>query len=715
MANPASGGPPPRRRRTLLGGALYWGVVLGVWGLIFFAGFLIVFARDLPDTSHLYDVHRQPSITYLDRSGSVIAVRGSEYSPPADLDSLPAYVPAAFVAIEDRQFYHHLGFNPWGMFRAEVYNLAHPHGTLHGGSTITQQLARNIFLTPAQTYRRKIQELILSVWLEMHYSKKQILALYLNRVNFGGGAYGIEAASQRYFNKPAKDLTLGEAALLAATMKGPSRYNPAANSDRAAKRATVVLDAMVQTGAISPEERDQAFAQPVHVSATLSDQRGQYFVDMLDGQVRSLVGQPTEDLVVETTLDLPIQSAAAEAVRAGVAAHAVERVAQGAMIAVDGQGRIRAYVGGTDYSVTQFDRVSQARRQAGSAWKPFVYLAAMEAGHTPQEQVVDEPITINGWTPRNYTGRYLGQITLETALAQSINTVAARLANEVSTQRVAEAAQRLGISSPIQTNPSMALGAVDVSPMEMAQAYNAFSNGGFRVAPYGVERIRTAAGRILYQHGTETSDRQGVIGQPALSEMDQMLRQVIAGGTGTRARIGGYDLAGKTGTTSDYKDAWFCGFTGGFTAVVWVGRDDATPMRKITGGSAPAEIWRNFMIAALPRLQVQPIPSGTPLPPSPGEALDQAALAGMATPDAEAPNGVDAPEPPGVGPPKLPPEGPRWVFPGQAGYPPQQPPGPSGYPQAAPPAEPDQPPPQTRRRLTPDPNGPEEVPAPQPD
>jgi penicillin-binding protein 1A len=647
MANTLGDGPgpaQPRRRRGPLGATIYWSLVLGVWGLIFVAGFLIVFARDLPDTSKLYDVHRQPSITYLDRSGSVVAVRGSQYSPPANLDALPAYVPAAFVAIEDRQFYHHLGFNPWGMFRSEVYNLTHPHGALRGGSTITQQLARNLFLTPAQTYRRKVQELILAVWLEMHFSKKQILALYLNRVNFGGGAYGIEAASQRYFNKPAAGLTLGEAALLAATMKGPSRYNPAANSDRAAKRATVVLEEMVRIGAITPAERDQAFAEPVRVSATLADQRGQYFVDWLDSQVRSQVGEPTEDLVVETTLDLPIQSAAEQAVRAGVAAHAGEGVGQGALVAVDGQGRVRAYVGGTDYAHSQFDRATQARRQAGSAFKPFVYLTAMEAGHTPSETVVDEPITIGNWSPHNYTGRYLGTITLQTALAQSINTVAARLANEVGTARVAQTAHRLGISTQIQTNPSMALGAVEVSPLEMAQAYDTFANGGFRVAAYGVERIRTAQGKVLYDHAAGGVQRAAAIGQPALPYMIQMMRQVITGGTGARARIPGYDLAGKTGTTSDYKDAWFIGFTGGFTAAVWVGRDDSTAMRRVTGGGAPAEIWRNFMIAALPRLHAEGIPGATlPAQPS-GDAIDQA-LAGLGMPDAEAPSGVDAPAP----------------------------------------------------------------------
>jgi penicillin-binding protein 1A len=607
-----------------------------IWGLIFIAGFVAVFATDLPDTSKLYSVKRQPAITYLDRSGAVVAVRGSQYAPPADIDALPPYVPAAFVAIEDRQFYHHLGFNPWGMLRSAIYNARHPGGALHGGSTITQQLARNLFLTPAQTYRRKAQELVLAFWLETHFSKKQILALYLNRVSFGGGAYGIEAASQRYFNKPAPQLTLGEAALLAATMKGPSRYNPAANSDRAARRATVVLYEMERMGAITAAEREAAFSTPVHVSARLADQRAQYFVDWLDAQVRSQVGEPTQDLVVETTLDLPIQAAAEQAVRSGVAAHTAQGVQQGALVAMDGEGRIRAYVGGTVYADSQFDRATAAKRQAGSAFKPFVYLTAMEDGHTPSEAVVDEPITIGKWTPRNYTGRYLGAINLQTALAQSINTVAARLANEVGTPNVAATAHRLGITSTIQTDPSMALGAVEVSPMEMAEAYDAFANGGMKADGYGIERIRLASGQVLYDHGAQTIARRPVINQPALQEMIQMLRQVIASGTGARAKIGGYDLAGKTGTTSDYKDAWFIGFTGGFVAAVWVGKDDNTPMKKVTGGGAPTEIWRSFMTAALPRLAAQPIPGSQPQP-SPEDAIDD--VLGGQTPgaDAEAP------------------------------------------------------------------------------
>ncbi|HEY1753401.1 MAG TPA: penicillin-binding protein 1A [Caulobacteraceae bacterium] len=650
MANPGA----PRPRRTPFQALVYWSLVLGVWGVIFVIGFLAVFATDLPDTSTLYNVKRQPSISYLDRSGALVAVRGSQESPPVNIDQLPPYVPAAFIAIEDRQFYHHFGFNPWGMVRAEVYNLTHKGAPLQGGSTITQQLARNLFLTPTQSIRRKAQELILAVWLETKFSKKQILALYLNRVNFGGGAYGIEAASQRYFNKPASQLTLGEAALLAATMKGPSRYNPAANSERAAKRATTVLDAMVEMKAITPAERDQAFATPVHVSATLASQRAQYFTDWLDGQVRALIGkEPTEDLVVETTLDLPIQAAAEQAVRTGIAGHQGQGVQQAALVALDGEGRIRAYVGGDSYADSQFDRATEAQRQAGSAFKPFVYLTAMEAGHTPAEQVVDEPITIGNWSPKNYTGKYLGPITLETALAQSINTVAARLANEVGTNNVAATAHRLGITSQIQTDPSMALGAVEVSPMEMAEAYDAFANGGYRVRAYGIERIRTAGGKVLYDHGVGGAQLQQVIPQPALSEMIEMMRQVVASGTGGRAKIGGYDLAGKTGTTSDYRDAWFVGLTGGFVTAVWTGRDDNTPMKRVTGGGAPAEIWKSFMAPVLPHIRAQTIPGGAAPAAAQdviGNFIDGGAEAGAPAPKAPIPD--EAPQPAAPPPPQ---------------------------------------------------------------
>jgi penicillin-binding protein 1A len=617
MANgPFGGNKPAKPQRTPLQALVYWGSVVGVWGLIFVVAFFAVFASDLPDTSKLYDVKRQPSINYLDRSGALLAVRGSQYAPPVDLDALPKYVPAAFIAIEDRQFYHHFGFNPWGIVRSLAWNLTHD-GPQRGGSTITQQLARNLFLSPAQNYRRKAQELILAVWLELKFSKKQILALYMNRVYFGAGAYGIEAASQRYFNKPAQQLTIGEAALLAGMMKGPARYSPVSAKERAARRATIVLDEMVRIKAITPEQRDEAFRTPVQVSATLANQRAQYFTDYIDAQVRSLVGEPTEDLVVETTLDLPIQVSAERAVKLGVEGHIKQGVQQAALVAIDGEGRIRAYVGGADYNESQFDRATTARRQAGSAFKPFVYLTAMEAGRTPNVTVVDEPVKIGNWEPKNYTNKYLGPITLQTALAQSINTVAARLANEVGTSNVAATARRLGITSKIQLDPSMALGAVEVSPMEMAQAYAPFANGGFLAKGYGIERIRTASGKVLYDHSVDKQARTAVIGSPGLQYMNQMMREVVTSGTGTRARVGGYDIAGKTGTTSDYKDAWFVGYTGGFVTAVWTGKDDATPMKRVTGGGAPAEVWRTFMAAALPRLKSTPIPGGVIEPPPP--------------------------------------------------------------------------------------------------
>jgi penicillin-binding protein 1A len=602
---------PPRRRRSFLQGLVYWGAVLFVWGLIFALAFLAVFAADLPDTSNLNAVRRQPSISYLDRSGALVSVRGSQYAPPVDLDKLPPYVPAAFVAIEDRWFYWHFGFNPWGIVRSQVYNLTHRgDGPLRGGSTITQQLARNLFLTLDQTYRRKAQELVLAIWLETKFTKKEILALYLNRVYFGAGAYGIEAAAQRYFGKPADQLSIGESALLAGMMKGPSRYSPVSSADRAARRATVVLNEMVRAGAITPAQRAEAIGTPVRVNPTLASQRAQYFTDWVDEQVRGLVGEPIEDLIVETTLDLPIQVSAEQALRAGVAGARGQGVQQGALVALDGEGRVRAYVGGVDYEDSQFDRAAMARRQAGSAFKPFVYLTALERGRTPETPVVDEAIRIGTWEPRNYTGEFLGPITLQTALAQSVNTVAARLANEVGTGNVAATARRLGIRSPIQLDPSMALGAVEVSPLEMAQAYTPFSNGGYLSPAWAIERVRTAGGKVLYDRSVARPVRTAVITSPALPQMNQMLRQVLVSGTGTRARVPGYDLAGKTGTTSDYKDAWFVGYTGGFVAAVWVGRDDNTPMRRVTGGGAPAAVWQAFMSRALPRLRAEPIPGG---------------------------------------------------------------------------------------------------------
>ncbi len=576
-----------------------------------------------PEIPRLPPIRRDPQVTYLDRSGAVIGVRGGRFAPPVDIDRLPAYVPAAFIAIEDRRFYSHNGFDPVGMARAVVADLA-SGGAKEGASTITQQLARNLFLNDARTVSRKATELVYAVELEQAYSKKQILGLYLSRVYFGSGAYGIEAAAQRYFDRPALRLTVRQAAMLAAIMKSPTEYDPVTNPERSAERTRLVLDAMVETGAITPAQRAKALAETPKVWKTARQESAQYFVDWADAQVHRIFPRVTQDIVVETTLDLPLEAAAGDEAKDVAARFKSRGVEQAALISLNPEGAVRVLIGGVDYQTGPYDRAVEAHRQPGSAWKPFVYLAALEAGRTPQTMVVDEPVTIQGWTPSNYEPEFLGPITLETAFAKSINTVAASLADQVGRDGVAAAARRLGITSPINTDPAMALGTTDVTPLEMAQAYDALGNGGQKVEAYGIEQVRVAGGAVIYRH--RPAARPQVVNNPQLSELDEMMRQVVARGTGTAAAIPGKDVAGKTGTTSDFKDAWFCGFTGGITTVVWMGRDDARPMAHIAGGSAPAQLWRSVMTTAIRRLPNGPIPPG---PPAPAPAVDTVAATGQ--------------------------------------------------------------------------------------
>ena len=582
-------------------------------------------------SSPLPPIRRDPQVTYLDRSGVVIGIRGGRYGPPVDIAKLPPYVAAAFIAIEDRRFYSHAGFDPMGMARAVMSDLTEGRAA-QGGSTITQQLARNLYLSSERTLERKGQELVYATQLEQTYSKKQILGLYLSRIYFGAGAYGLEAASERYFHKSARRLSLREAAMLAALPKSPTNYNPAEHPEASAARADLVLAAMVETGAITEAQRAKAATAPVKVWHDAPTAPAQYFIDYLSTHTPQLGGPQTRDLVVETTLDTVAENAAADALKTAATRHARQGVAEGAVVALDGSGRIRAFVGGMNYAASQFDRAADAHRQAGSAWKPFVYLTAMETGRTPDTLVTDEPVTIDGWSPRNFEPEYLGQITLATGLAKSINTVAARLADDVGRPRVAQTARRLGIVSAVNTDPAMALGTTLVTPLEMAQAYDAFANGGDRIQVFGVERIRAASGAVVYQH--RPGAPAPAIDNPPLEEMHQMMRGVLAFGTGTKAAVPGFDLAGKTGTTSDFKDAWFCGYTGNLTAVVWLGRDDGSAMRGVTGGGAPAETWRSFMTVALHRLPVGAIPPGRPAPasalPSPDFAIPQP---GVSPPD----------------------------------------------------------------------------------
>ena len=569
----------------------------------------VVIAAVLPAMPQLPPITRAPQITYEDRSGEVLGVRGGAAAPPVDLARLPPYVPAAFVSIEDRRFYEHGAVDPMGIARALMTDLARGR-TAQGASTITQQLVRNLFLTNDQTVERKTQEILLAMQLEQRYSKRQILGLYLSRVYFGSGAYGVEAASRRFFGKPASRLTLREAAALAAVLKSPSGYSPIDQPEASDARTRLVLDAMVATGAITAAQRERALERPLKVYRTDPAGPSQYFVDWVDQQTRRVMGAPKQDLVVLTTLDSVMEDQAAQAVQQTVTRDREGAGLESALVAMDGHGAVRTMIGGDAYVPNGFNRAVQARRQAGSAWKPFVYLTAMETGLTPDTQIVDQPISISGWSPRNHTDGFLGQITLEKALAESVNTVAAQVADQVGRDKVASTARRLGISTPINTDPAMALGTSQVTPLEMTAAYGAFGNGGQRVAPYAIQRISSSGGTVVWRMPAERQVQ--VIGNPPLGEMDRMMREVVAHGTGTHAAIRGYDIAGKTGTTTDSKDGWFCGFTGGFTACAWMGRDDAQPVAGLAGGGPPARLWRAFMTGALPRAGVTAIPPGPP-------------------------------------------------------------------------------------------------------
>ena len=598
-------------------------------------------------------IERTPQVVFVDRNGARIGVRGGRYGPPVEVRSLPAHVPAAFVAIEDRRFYSHPGFDAAGIARAAAANLAEG-GIAQGGSTITQQVARLLFLNQEKTLERKARELALAVQLEQAFTKSQILGLYLSRINFGKGAWGLEAAAWRYFNKPASRLTVREAAMLASIPKSPSGYNPVDEPARNAERTKLVLDAMVETGVLSPKARAAALAEKPRVWTRAPEASAQYFVDWMDAQARRRAGSVKQDLVVETTLDLPLERAAEEALRSGVTRGAPQGVQQGAVVTLDGTGAVRALVGGTDHLSAPYNRATDARRQPGSAFKPFVWLAALEAGRTPDSEVVDAPVTLEGWSPSNYEPGFQGPMTLETALARSVNTVAVKLADEVGRVRVADTARRLGISTPIPTTPAMALGAGVVTPMDLAESYGAFASGGRLVEAWGVSRIRTAGGKVVWTRPAPPPAKQ-VIANPALSDLNRMMRQVLVSGTGTRAALPGRDLAGKTGTTSSYQDAWFAGYTGGVVTVVWMGRDDNRPMKGVTGGSLPAEVWRNVMATAVKRLPATPIPTG-PSPPAPPPIPPPEEVPGP--PPGTVPEGANPapPPPPPAAPAKVPAE-----------------------------------------------------------
>ena len=589
----------PRRRRSgrsFLGRLFRFVVMMTLLCVMGLGGLVAYYASDLPATDDLAVPKRPPNIQILASNGEPIANRGDMGGAAVSIKELPKYVPAAFIAIEDRRFRSHYGIDPIGLARAVVTNLT--AGRLEqGGSTLTQQLAKNLFLTPERSLERKVQEALLALWLEQKYSKDRILEIYLNRVYFGAGAYGIEAAAQRYFNKSARALTLPEAALLAGLVKAPSRLAPTRNPDLAQQRGQLVLAAMADMGAITEKQASVAIAEPAAPSQVGGAASINYVADWVMDLLDDHIGAFDRDIVVETTIDPTLQFEAETALVRGLDASGTKLgVSQGALIALAPDGAVKALVGGRSYTASQFNRAVSARRQPGSAFKPFVYLTALERGLTPETIRDDSPVSVKGWNPENYSREYRGPVTLTDALALSLNTVAVKLGLEVGPKAVVATAQRLGIASPLAPNPSIALGTSEVTPLEITSAYAVFANGGHAVTPYIVTGIKTAKGKQLFRR--EPPPSPFVVDPHNIGMMNAMMRETLTIGTAKKAELPGWPAAGKTGTSQDFRDAWFVGYTSRLVTGVWLGNDDGRPTKKATGGGLPVDIWSEFMRAA---------------------------------------------------------------------------------------------------------------------
>ncbi|MEO5374691.1 MAG: PBP1A family penicillin-binding protein [Alphaproteobacteria bacterium] len=592
------------KRSSLAVRLLTAGLTLAIWGGMAVAGVLAWYAADLPDVNGAA-LQRRPSVTLLAGDGETIAAIGDVYGDPVTLSNLPRHVPQALIAIEDRRFYSHFGIDVVGVARAMVANLR-ARRVVQGGSTLTQQVAKNLFLTPERNFKRKVQELLLALWLERKFTKDQILSLYLNRVYLGSGTYGVEAASRRYFGHPARELTLYQAAMLAGLPKAPSRYNPAIDPQAADRRARQVLDAMVEAGAIDAAKARTVQATAATATAAAQVPTGRYFADWVMEQVPGFIGQIDRDLVVVTTLDRKMQISAENAVEATLAGPGVKaRVSQGAAVVMTPDGAVRAMVGGREYGDSQFNRATQAQRQPGSSFKPFVYLAGLEGGLAPDSIMTDGPVTIGRWSPKNYNHRYEGPVTLAHALAHSTNTVAVRVAERAGFRRVAEVAERLGLRMPAKPDASIALGTSEVTLLDLTAAYAAFASGGYGAFPFGILEIRERGGAVLYRRSGAGPGR--VVTPGHVGAMNRLMAGVITGGTGRKAALD-RPAAGKTGTTQDFHDAWFMGFTANYVTGVWLGNDDNAAMKDVTGGSLPAVLWHDIMLAAHHGLPAHPLP-----------------------------------------------------------------------------------------------------------
>jgi len=649
-AEKAERGQSPRRsrkkqRRGFLGRftrLVYWCFVLALWGGIAAAGIVVYYGAQMPSATTWAIPDRPPNVKIVSVDGKLLANRGMTGGEAVGLHEMSPYIPQAVMAIEDRRFYSHFGIDPMGLGRALLGNLTSGRFS-QGGSTLTQQLAKNLFLKPDRTIERKVQEVLLALWLEQKHTKDQILEMYLNRVYFGSGAYGVEAASRRYFGKSARDVTLSEAALLAGLLKAPSRLSPARDPKAAEARAQLVLAAMRDENMIGEKELATAMSAPATRAASYWTGSEHYVADRIMEELPTLIGEVRSDVIVDSTIDLTLQDLAEKSIRRLIDENGEKlSVSQGALVSIDNSGAVRAMVGGYDYANSQFDRAAEARRQPGSAFKPFVYLAALEAGRTPDSVRNDAPISIGKWKPENYNGKYFGRVTLSTALAKSLNSVAAQLTMEVGPDAVIEAAHRMGIESQLQANTSIALGTSEVTPLELTAAYVPFANGGYKPAVHFIQRITTTGGEVLYENTGGNAPR--VVRPEIVGMMNSMMTGTVEVGTARKAAFN-WPSAGKTGTSQNSRDAWFVGYTANLTTGVWFGNDDGKPMKKVTGGALPAQAWHEFMVAAHEGVPVAPLP-GTWKSAPPAELSDPGSvpMASVEEPSQAAP-AAQAPQP----------------------------------------------------------------------
>ncbi len=572
-------------------------VVLGLWTGIALGAIIAWYAAELPGIIDDPHFERKHAITVEALDGSTIARYGELKGVSISVDELPPHLIQAVLSIEDRRFYQHMGLDPIGIARAVVNNVT--SDSRQGGSTITQQLAKNLFLTPEQKLKRKIQEAILALWLETQLTKDEILSAYLNRVYLGSGAYGIEAASRVYFGKSARDLTLKESAMIAGLLKAPSRYSPQANPERSAERAKVVLAAMKDAGYITDKDLKASTSSLDKESRPVEGTGERYYSDWIVSDLESLTGELPSDMLVETTMIPEIQKVAEGAINRVLDEAGKEKDAsQAAVVVMDTDGAVLAMVGGKDYSASQFNRAFDALRPPGSSFKPIVYLTALESGMSPSDMVVDEPIKIGRYKPTNFKNEYFGEVPLEFALARSLNTISVQLAYKYGIGNVINMARNLGVKSELQHDLSLALGSSGVPVIEMATAYASIARGGYVVVPYGIIRIKDADGRLVYERAPFASERR-VASEQSIANLIYMMEGVVQVGTGQGAAIPGYRIAGKTGTSQDFRDAWFIGFSGNLVCAVWVGNDDNSSMKAVTGGALPVRIWKEVMTTAL--------------------------------------------------------------------------------------------------------------------